>query len=56
MSAIVAGTTTINAPARRLYKKFANEGVIELQPVKYILHIILIVCSLLEKLVFAAVS
>jgi hypothetical protein len=45
----VAGTTTTKPPAKRLYKKFANEGVIELQPVKDILHIILIVCSLLEK-------
>ena len=47
MSAIVAGTTTTKAPAKRLYKKFANEGVMELQPVKDILHIILIVCALL---------
>lgn len=51
----MAGTTTTKAPAKRLYKKFANEGVIELQPVKDILHIILIVCSLLEKLVVTAV-
>jgi len=51
----VAGTTTTKAPAKRLYKKFAKEGVIELQPVKDILHIILIVCFLLEKPVEAVV-
>lgn len=43
------GITTITAPQRRLYKKFANEGVIELQPFLIFFILILIVCSPLEK-------
>jgi hypothetical protein len=49
MSATVAGTTTTKPPAKRLYKKFANEGVIELQPVMIFFILILIVCIHLEK-------
>jgi hypothetical protein len=43
------GITTITAPQRRLYKKFANEGVIEFQPFLIFFILILIVCLPLEK-------
>jgi hypothetical protein len=45
----VIGITTITAPKSRLYKKFANEGVIEVQPILIFFIIILMVCFPLEK-------
>lgn len=49
ISATVAGITTIAAPATRLNKKLASEGVIELQPFLIFFILILIVRLPLEK-------